>query len=233
MSKLLISEAERKITLSEGGAPITMTAGQAVLRATLVSALKGNANAQRTFLQMTTAAQQQADKSRREEYQNALLTQIHVEWERAQFARQGMEEADMPRHPSDIELDPENGRVRSFLIYTQDAVEARKRAIVLRDHLIEKFPEMLEVAEQDGDDSLLELGRERASRMIDTLNEQLPVRFRRLLPHDVRPLSGNDSPEEIWQTMARDYAASLCNKAKQGEIQARRSPARKRTKPGE
>ncbi len=139
----------------------------------------------------------------------------------------------MPRHPSDIELDPENGTVRSFLIYTQDAVEARKRAIVLRDYLIEKFPEMLEVAEQEGDDSLLEWGRERASRMIDTLNEQLPIRFRRPLPQKAQPLSVYDSPEEIWRTMARDDAAALCNKAKQRKIQAGRPPARKRTKPGE
>ena len=232
MSDLLISEAEREITLSEGGKPVTMTAGQAVLRATLVSALKGNANAQRTFLQMATAAQMQSAKNKRDQYEAAFLMQLDVQIALYEWIKHGLSEADFPRHPSDIELDPRTGDVKNFLIYTDDAVEARNRLIAHRDYLIDQFARMLEVAEQEGNDALLERGRERASRLIDTLNEQLPLRFRRFLPHEVQSPSGYDAPEEIWRSIARDDAASLCNKTKQREIQGRRRSVAKNTKSG-
>lgn len=231
MTELLISEAGREITLSEGGKPVTMTAGQAVLRSTLVSALKGNANAQRTFLQMTTTAQVQSAKNKREEYEAAVLMQLHVEVERNDWIRRGLDEADCPRHPLDIEINPQTGEVRSFLLYTRDAVEARERLIALRDYLIEKLPEMLDVAERDGDDALLGRGRERASSMIEMLNEQLPARLRRFLPHDVSPLSGTESPDEIWRTMAQQDASSLLNYAREGMRPARAPRAAKRSKP--
>jgi len=171
---------------------------------------------------MTTTAQVQSAKNKREEHEAAFLTQLHVQIERDDWIRRGFDEADFPRHPSDIEINPQTGEVKNFLIHTHDVVEARKRLIDLRDYLVEKFSEILEVVEEDGDDALLERGRERASRMIDMLNEQLPARFRRFLPHDVPPLTGTELPDEIWRTMAKQDASSLREKAKQSGTQARR-----------
>lgn len=234
MTELLISEAEREVTLSEGGNAVTMTAGQAVLRATFVSAVKGNAHAQRTFLQMTTTAEMQAAKSRRDKYDNALLIQIHVESERKLWAMQGMAEADMPRHPSDIELNPQTLEVKNFLIYTLDAIEARERLIALRDYSMEKFVETFDVAEEDGDDELLEHAREKAWRMIDALNELLPARFRRVIHRGTPPLSGNDSPEKIWRTWANDDAALFLENARErgGSSPQRRGASRKKGRRG-
>lgn len=49
----VLNEADRTITLLEGGHPIEMTAGDAVMRAEVVAALKGNAQAQKHFLDRT------------------------------------------------------------------------------------------------------------------------------------------------------------------------------------
>lgn len=48
-----LKEADRTITLLEGGHPIEMKAGDAVMRAEVVAALKGNAQAQKHFLDRT------------------------------------------------------------------------------------------------------------------------------------------------------------------------------------
>ena len=143
-----------------------------------------------------------------------------------------MDAADFPRHPSDIELNLETLEVKNYLIYTSDAVETRKRAIAFRDYLIEKIPELLDVAEQDGDDLLLEWGRKRALRLIETLNAQLPARFRRVLSEDEPPFSADQSPEELWRTMAEQDAACLRRKAERDKTQARpRRRTPKVTKP--
>jgi len=97
-----------------------------------------------------------------------------------------------------------------------------------RDYLIEKIPELLDVAEHDGDDLLLERGRERALEMIETLNALLPARFRRVLADDEPPFTVDKSPEEIWRTMAEQDAASLRRKAEGAKTQAR--PRRRKPK---
>ena len=120
----------------------------------------------------------------------------------------------------------------SYLIYTSDAIETRKRAIAFRDYLIEKMPELLDVAAKDGDDLLLELGREHALGMIEMLNAQLPARFRRVPAEDKPPLSADQSPEELWRTMAEQYAACLTRKVERAKTQARpRRRTPKATKP--
>ena len=230
MTELLISEADREVTLSEGGNPVTMSAGQAVLRATLVSALKGNAQSQRTFLQMTTAAQAQSAKSKLEEHEAAFLMQLHVQVERDDCIRRGFDEADFPRHPSDIEINPQTGKVKNFLLYTRDAIDARKRLIALRDFLIGEMPRMLEAAKEDGDDALLARGREQACEMIDFFNERLPVRFRRVLSQDAPVLSGTESPNEIWQIITKQDASLLLDKSRRREGKPR--PGRRPPKGG-
>ena len=114
MTELFISEAERQLKISEDGNSVQMSAAQIVLRATFASAAKGNAQAQRTFLQMTSAAQTQAEKRKQDNYEQASLTQRWTQVELDVWTTRGLDAADFPRHPSDIELNSETLEVKNL-----------------------------------------------------------------------------------------------------------------------
>lgn len=213
MAQLVISETERLLTLTEGGRPVTMPALQAVLRSTIVSGAKGNPHAQRTVMQLASTAQAQMAKAKQDECEGAILLKIHLDHERDVWVAKGRAEADMPRHPSDIEIDRATGAVKSFLIFTQEDLATRQQAINMRDFLIEETARLLRVAEIDGDDPLLQIRRESAKAMIDGLNAMLPPRFRRYLIGDPNCPATGASPEEIWKLMGRDLASFLQIKA--------------------
>lgn len=209
---LLKLETERPLTLTADGKPVTMSALQTVLRATVVAAARGNPHAQRNVLQMAATAQTQEAKAKREEYEAAILLKVQLECDRDILVAEGRAESDMVRHASDVEINSETLEVKNYLIFTHEEVEARRRAIEMRDFLIEKWPQMVLVAEEDGDDYLLESGRDMARALIEGINARLPSRLRRLLPGDVEPLAARGSPEEIWRAMAREIASVILRK---------------------
>lgn len=208
VTQLIKTETERLLTLTEGGKPVVMPALQAVLRSTVVSAAKGNSHAQRTVLQLALAAQAQEAKTKRDEYEEAMLLKVQLDYERNVWVANGHPELAMLRHSSDIEINPETCSVKSYLIFTQEDFEARQKAINLRDFLIEEIARLLRVAEIDGDDRLLQMRRESAIAVIDRLNAMLPPRFRRFLSEPDCALAGK-SPAEIWKSMGHDLASAL------------------------
>lgn len=216
MVELIVAEAARPVTLTEGGKPVTMPAGLAVLRATLLSALKGNANAQRTYTSLVTASQAQQEKLKQGNLKTALALKIDLEHQRDLWLLKGHVEADMATHPDDIEVNYQTGEVKNYLCLTDEQFEGRRRAIALRDYAIGVMPELLEAA-KDGDDLFLELGRERASRIIDKVNELLPQWRRRSLPGEDDPvLLPNQTPEEIWLALWRQAGSFLMNDGERG-----------------
>lgn len=210
LAELVKSETERLLTLTDGGKPITISALQAVLRSAVVNAAKGNPHAQRLVLHLAETAQAQEAKARQDVYEQAILLKIHLEHDRDVWVARGCAEADMPRHPSDIEINRETGEVRNLLLFTREEIEARKRVIRMRDFLIEQMPQMLLALQEDGDDPFLEIGRESARAFIDQANAKLPSRFRRHLPGEAHPLGAEATPEEIWRSWASDLASVPC-----------------------
>lgn len=210
LSELVRSETARLLTLTEAGKPITMSALQAVLRSTVVNAAKGNPHAQRLILHLAGAAQAQEAKAKQEEYEGAILLKIQLEYVRDAWVAEGRAEADMPRHPSDVEINRETGEVRNFLLFTREEVEARDRVILMRDFLIDRMPQMLLAVQEDGDDPFLKLGRESARTFIERANAGLPSRFRRPLPGEAPPLGAEGTPEETWRSVCSDLASFLC-----------------------
>lgn len=208
MADLLIAEAARPVTLSEGGNPITLPAGLAVIRATVLSAIKGNAHAQRTVLQLVGAAEAAAAKLKRDDYAAAMALKMDLEHQRSRWLAQGKPESEMPVHPLDIELDQGTGTVANYLLLTEDSIAARTKAVALRDYVIERWPALLEAA-REGDDLLHQMDRERALTIIDVVNGCLPQWRRRSLPSEgVVPPNLSQSPEKIWMAMS-EHATSI------------------------
>ena len=82
----------------------------------------------------------------------------------------------------------------------------------MRDFLIGRMQQMLLAAEEDGDDWILEMQRERARILIEDINKCLPSRFRRPPPGDAEPFGAHRTPEEIWRAIAGQLAAALLRK---------------------
>jgi hypothetical protein len=204
------------VTLSEGGKPITMSAGQAVARATFVSALKGNSNAQRTILQMSVAARERSEKQRSEEYQQALLLKVQLEHDRKVWIASGQDESDMLRHPADLVIDHSSKEIRNFILYTEEQIAHRNKAIELRDHAFHELEQNLKVVEENGKDFILEMKRKLAENTIHFANECLPPRFRRTLPGGTPPISLDQSVDEIWGELMAPLTACFTKTAPGG-----------------
>jgi hypothetical protein len=179
LNEVILAEAGRLITLTEGGKPVTLSAPEAVLRALFVNAGKGNAHAQRTYLQLQLNAQAQRDKVRSELLLKAYEWKIELEEAcRARLA-QGRAEMGMAVHPSDIEINWQTGDVKLYVAVTSEEREARARLRHMLDEEQAVLVRCIATVALDGDDPLLQLGREIAGEKIRRINEFLPSRFRK------------------------------------------------------
>lgn len=201
MVDLILAEAARVITLNEGGKRVSMPAAEAVLKAQLISAMKGNSHAQRNWLQQVAKAKTQQQKRKEDTVAAALALKIQLEAERNQWLAKGHDELAMALHPSDVEIDGITGEVRNFLVFTEEHRKARAKLVEFRDHLLERIARSLAVAAEDGDDELLQISRDAAHACIVDINQKLPPRFRRVPPGDKPPVGPDSSPEEMWRAV--------------------------------
>lgn len=182
LTELILAESKRSLTLTEGGQPITLPAAQAVLRALLVTAGKGNAHAQRTFLKLTFDAEARKQKARSEALNYALRLKLDIEDVRNEFVATGGDEWKMAVHPSDIEINGLTGEVKCFIALTDEQRNARVTLLnqLATGHAV--LERSAATIAEDGDDALLKLGRELAVIKILFANELLPARMRREVP---------------------------------------------------
>lgn len=203
VAEIILAEGFKTITLIEGGKPVSMLAIQAAIRAMLLSAMKGNSHAGRSYVQHVANAQARQQKQKQDAVEAALAIKIQLEAERAQWLAQGHDEIDMPLHPSDVEIDGVTGEVKHFLAFTDEQRKARSKMIELRDYLIKVIERSQAAAAEDGDDAFLEINRVAALTSIVDINQKLPARFRRVPPGDEPPVNPESSPEEMWQAMMK------------------------------
>ena len=214
-NQLLLNEAARVITLTEGGKPVSMPAGKAVTRATYMNAIKGNAHAQRTIMTGIASAEAAATRQRREEHDAALFLKLDLEDDLEIWLSKGRREEDMPIHPKDIEIDKLAGTVKNYAIFTHEGITARAQLIALRDYLIGRWPSYLELIVLEGDNIFQEIGRDRASHTIDSINKMLPTWRRRYLPgQSEEPLNLDQSPEQLWMDMNKKLSAMTMSRKK-------------------
>ena len=187
VNDLVLGEAYRVITLTEGGKPVSLPAGQAVLKAMVVTGLKGNPQAQRNFTQLVANAEAQRDKAKGEFFAQAYSLKVEIELRQRRWAAMGREE-DLDIHPSDIELDWEKGQARLYLLFTEEHRNSRAKALKLLEEQQAILKRSWATIAEEGDDYLLQLGRQLARSKIHVLNEYLPPRLREE-PH---PSLGDD-----------------------------------------
>lgn len=182
---LLIEEAARIISLTEHGVEVRMPVIQAVIRASGICALKGNAQAQKTFIYAVTAAElavtnaklaESAEKERA--FLAAALQQLELEVDRKAWTDSGRDEMDMPVHPGDIELDWATMGVNLYVALTAGQLAARDTAIQARDEAQMNLCCSTPIHENGVDNELVRLWLEIDAKIYDKCNSLLPSRVR-------------------------------------------------------
>jgi hypothetical protein len=173
---IMLREASRLINVMSGGKALTLTAFEAVVKATFVSALNGGPTAQRVIIQCVQAAEIEKAREQAMAYAKALDTKIDLEQKRDAIVSRGGDEWAMANHPSDIEIGPSQ-EIRMFLALTDEDRAGRE---VLLDHLAtaEAVLKRHAATPEKEWDELAQLGVEIAKGVIRDVNGRLPRRLR-------------------------------------------------------
>ncbi len=103
LKALIRAEADRTITLRENGGPVTMTMLEAVLRRVGYDAGRGQARAQKLFLELVAKMEADDERLRQEHFEGALNWKLDAEAEIARRKARGVSDtSDIVPHPDDI-----------------------------------------------------------------------------------------------------------------------------------
>ena len=174
---LFLAEAHRLITVHEGGKAVEMPAFQAVVKSTMLAALKGSPTAQKAIIQMSLSIEAERARNRYSAYLLALELKYRLERLRDSVVASGGDEWQMSAHPSDIEIDP-SGAVRSFILFTREQRQARRQLLEEVAAAEATLRRLKATIAEDGDNPILALAREIAESKIRLANAALPKRFR-------------------------------------------------------
>ncbi|MBI3129676.1 MAG: hypothetical protein HYZ11_18875 [Candidatus Tectomicrobia bacterium] len=132
----LQEEAYRLITLLENGRTVELPAAQAVYRASIMLALKGNRLAQKQFLERLARIEEEHLRFKAERYADLKILKQKGEEALAEHRREGLPDPDLLPHPDDIVLDPESGE--AFVDGPKSPEEKLHydHLVLLRDHLL-------------------------------------------------------------------------------------------------
>lgn len=192
INDFILGEAQRLITVTEGGKQVTIPAGRAVSRAMVSTAGQGRWQAQRGFLEMSMKAQAQRDKAQAELLASSYSLKFNLEQWRLRWVALGRDECDLDPHPSDIQINWSTGEVRLYLVLMQEERDARTTLLKMREEQQSILKRSWATIAEDGDDHFLRLGREIARERIRMINEYLAPRFREEpYPPPRRPLTPN------------------------------------------
>ena len=171
MKTIILDEAYRTITVTDGGRPLKVPMAQAVIRSLALSAAKGQQRSQRLFTELLQATEQ-ANKALHDDYLQAVI-EYKVSWEEELERRRhfGIVAPDPIPHPDDIVVNLKDGSIRFKGPLTQedevrwDRYRSRKRDC---DHAIAELTAMLETETGEGMRRVLldEIGYERRIRDI-------------------------------------------------------------------
>jgi len=156
LEALLLSQAERLITIREGDSVRQIPAAEAVLRALEATALRGNPLAQREYLRHYERAE---ENQRVEREENNALWQQYVEVMRASIAKAMEKKESRPEplpHPADIVIDPVTGVRFTGPIDEADVEKVHEKCrfrdqLLLQnalDHRLSKIPKNADLFDQ-------------------------------------------------------------------------------------
>lgn len=129
-------EAYRKITLRENGKEIELTAQQAIMRARIMSALKGNRFAQKAVLEETAQKESEYTQIKIDRYIDLARTKREGEKKLAEAKSNNTEAPRLLPHPDDIVLDPSTATAYVNGPETEEDVRFYEYTMRFRDHLL-------------------------------------------------------------------------------------------------
>lgn len=132
----LEEEAYRSIALRENGQGIELPAIQAVLRAAVANAIKGNRLSQKYVLEYVAHAEEQHFQRKMHNYR--WLEALKRDGERAfaEHERRGLPPPELLPHPDDIVLNPATAEARIEGPTTPEEVEVYEHQVQMRDHAL-------------------------------------------------------------------------------------------------
>lgn len=132
----LAAEAYRPIALRENGQGIELPAIQAVLRAAVANAIKGNRLSQKYVLEYVARMEELHFQLKMDHYRRLEALKRQGERALAEHERQGLPPPDLLPHPDDIALNSSTGEVRIDGPETPEEVHIYEHNVRLRDHAL-------------------------------------------------------------------------------------------------
>lgn len=132
----LREEIYRKVKLRENGKEIEIPAQQAVMRARVAGAIKGNRFSQNWVLEESAKKEQEYSEAKKEYYLFLAKQKSEGEKKLAEAKRNKTKPPNLIPHPDDIILNPETGNAYVAGPETEADVEFYKHSGRLRDHLL-------------------------------------------------------------------------------------------------
>lgn len=129
-------EAYRKIKLRENGEEIELTVQQAIMRARIMSALKGNRFAQKAFLEETAQKENEYTRIKIDKYLDLARAKREGKKRLAEAKLNNAEPPTLLPHPEDIVLNPSTGDAYVNGPETEDDVRLYEYTMCFRDHLL-------------------------------------------------------------------------------------------------
>ena len=148
LADMILDEADRQVTVKEGGKQVTMTVMQTIIRSIEANAVKGVAKSQQVFLDFVKKAAAHRD-ARKEALLDAVVTyKLNCRKVFDECDAQGTPRPDLVPHPDDILIDPETGEVALVgpLTREQRDKEDRDRVLGLREE-VRQFKRRIHIAE--------------------------------------------------------------------------------------
>jgi hypothetical protein len=157
-SDVIIEEAYRSITVSENGRSVTMPVAQAFMRSLGVSALKGQARAQKLFADLL-AATERKNRAEHVEYVKALFEYKTAKRKALDSCReQGIPAPEFLPHPDDIVIDVVAGTFEVCGPTNQEQLEVWEELASLRDQAADMIKyRKTELEAEENDDRRAEL----------------------------------------------------------------------------
>lgn len=132
----LAAEAYRSIALRENGQGIELPAIQAVLRAAVANAIKGNRLSQKYVLEYVARMEEHHFQIKMDHYRRLRDLKLDGERALAECEEQGLPPPDLLPHPEDIVLNPSTGEAFINGPETPEDVQVYEHNVQLRDHAL-------------------------------------------------------------------------------------------------
>jgi hypothetical protein len=187
LAEIIVREGKRSIGIRDGDKLVNMETTQAVVRAMALSAIKGNAHAQRTYMEMVAKAEEIHARKSREYLDLWIDYKRQGEEELARRKAAGIaREDDMIPHPDDVSIDYETGVVGFAGPWTKEQKVREDYLLSIKAQITEKIRVLEDPLGQKALDSRLarifrrELHKSRETlSVIETIERQRETRAMR------------------------------------------------------